>query len=131
MSDLINGIASDDINFTPTLESVFGGSPWVLPAPVVTGPGLGATGAKLNNQYYATAAAAEIVLGMVGGSAVVPVDQYAGNKFYHSSASMLMVQVGGALLNAGQVATLFQHGYPLGEIAAMLKEVIHLAQTHA
>jgi hypothetical protein len=128
---IINGIVSDDPNYTPTYESVFGGSPFVTPAPVVTGPGCGANGTTLNNKYYATTSAAQSVLTMLSGSEVVMVDQYAGNKFYHSSAPMAMIEVGGIQLNAGQVATLFGHGYTLSEIAEMLEEIVRLAKGQA
>ena len=126
MTPLIPGIASDDPTFSPSLTFVFGGLPWVTPAPKVTGPG--GYSATLNNQYYATLAAAEVVMAMIGGVSIITVDTYATNKFYKATTSQLFVTLpNGKMVNAGQVANLFAHGYPLGQLAQMLPEFLTVA----
>jgi hypothetical protein len=107
-----------------TAEAVFGENPW-LENPSGTGP----TGTfPYNPDYFATAATAALVAAMVGGTVVSVPDAFgtAGSPVT-SNQPMLMVVLGGGLINPGLVATFFTHGYPLAMIEGMIQKEVFYA----
>jgi hypothetical protein len=119
---LIPGIASNDMTAVPTVESVFGSSPWISDA-----GGNGPTGAfNLNPMYFATQQTAETVAAMVGGT-VVPVDTFAqtpGNHFTQNEPNEMVQLPGGAMINPGLVAGFFTHGYQASMVQQMIQNEV-------
>lgn len=99
-------------NAAPTVESVFGSNPWM------TNPtGISAYGASYsyNPIYFATAATAQKVAAMVGGT-VVQDNEFtkntSGNPFQQNQPNNMVQLSNGTLVNPGVIASFYTHGYP-------------------
>jgi hypothetical protein len=105
-----------DPSWAPTAEEVFGPEPWYADV-TVSGP----HGSNpCNPYYYATEKTAAIVAQMING---VVVPDYMVKGWFRQSRPNLMVQIfDGRLFNAGQIAHLFTHGYPVSYIETQLRK---------
>jgi hypothetical protein len=102
----------------PTAESVFGPNPWIA-NPTGTAPDGSSYG--YNPLYFATAATAAKVAQMVGGK-VVASNQLASAGGYQQQQPNQMVELAnGTLINAGQVAAFYTHGYPQSYIDMLIQ----------
>jgi hypothetical protein len=130
--DMDAGSGSDS---APTVQSVFGSaSPW-LSDPTGTSPD--GTVFDYNPEYFATPQAAAQVAAMLGGQ-VVQENQFAptgsgfgqsasnpnGSPFGQSASNEMVQMPDGGLINAGQVAAFFTHGYPESVIDQMIANTI-------
>jgi hypothetical protein len=105
----------------PTAESVFGSNPWITD-PTGTSPDGSSYG--YNPLYFATVATAAKVAQMVGGK-VVASDQLASAGGFHQQQPNQMVELAnGTLINAGQVAAFYTHGYPQAYIDMLIQNEI-------
>jgi hypothetical protein len=99
-------------NAVPTVDSVFGPSPW-LANPTGTCPNGEVFG--YNPIYFATPATAQKVAQMVGGSVVQDFEftkNTPGNPFSQQQPNQMVQLANGALINPGLVASFYTHGYP-------------------
>jgi hypothetical protein len=123
---ILTGVDSDDPTDVPTTESVFGDTPWETDA-----TGTGPTGTfSWNPQYFATVATAEKVAAMVGGT-VVGVNTMAetpANPVTQNEDNEMVQLSDGGLINAGQVATFFTHGYQLSMVKQMVQDEVTYTQ---
>jgi hypothetical protein len=101
----------------PTLESVFGASPWES-APSGQGP-LGVY--YYNPTYFATAATAEKVAQLIGGK-VVQRNEFCGvgSPFQQNQPNNMVELPNGRVVNPGLVATFYMRGYPQSFIDRLL-----------
>lgn len=123
---ILTGVDSNDPTDVPTTESVFGDTPWETDA-----TGTGPTGTfSWNPQYFATVATAEKVAAMVGGT-VVGVNTMAetpANPVTQNEDNEMVQLSDGGLINAGQVATFFTHGYQLSMVKQMVQDEVTYTQ---
>ena len=101
----------------PTVESVFGPSPWIA-NPTGTGP----TGSYAYNPwYFATPETAAKVAQMVGGT-VVQTNSITpnGGPFSQSQPNQMVQLPNGSLINPGLIASLYTHGYSQSFIDQMV-----------
>jgi hypothetical protein len=106
----------------PTAESVFGANPWIT-NPTGTAPDGSSYG--YNPLYFATASTAAQVAQMVGGT-VVASDQIADAGGFMQQQPNEMVQLSnGTLINAGLVASFYNHGYPQSYIDQMIANEVN------
>ena len=105
-------------NAAPTAESVFGANPWIVNP---TGTAADGSSYGYNPLYFATAATAAKVAEMVGGK-VVASNQLASAGGYQQQQPNQMVELAnGTLINAGQVAAFYTHGYPQSYIDMLIQ----------
>ena len=105
-------------NAAPTAESVFGPNPWIANP---TGTAADGSSYGYNPLYFATAATAAQVAQMVGGK-VVASDQFAcAGGFQQQQPNQMVELANGTLINAGQVAAFYTHGYPQSYIDILIQ----------
>jgi hypothetical protein len=106
------------MSITPTAESVFGPTPWILDA---GGTGPNGITYKYNPSYFATPTTANIVAQMLGG---VVEEAYAitgkGGPFVQTYPNQMIRMPNGVLLNAGLIANIWNHGYPISYIETLV-----------
>ena len=116
------GASIKDPAATPTLESVFGAQPW-MSSPGGTGP----NGEKwgYNPVYFATAATAEKVASLVGGTVIQKNDiiTAGGGPFQQNAPNELIQFADGRTVNAGLIANEFNHGYSQAYIDAQIAAI--------
>jgi hypothetical protein len=106
----------------PTMESEFGSQPF-LDNPVETLPD--GSSYNLNPIWFATPATAAKVATMLGGTVVESDEFTAPNSVVQQQQPNQMVQLpNGTLINAGQVAWLFDHGLPQSYIDAAINDMV-------
>jgi hypothetical protein len=111
----------------PTMESVFGSQPF-LDNPVETLPD--GSSYSLNPIWFATPATAATVATMLGGTVVESDEFTAPNSPVQQQQPNEMVQLSnGTLINAGQVAWLYDHGFSQTYIDASLSDMVNGAET--
>lgn len=123
---ILTGVDSSDPTDEPTVESVFGSSPWETDA-TGTGP-LGSF--SFNPQYFGTVATAEKVAAMVGGT-VVGVNTMAetpANPVTQNEDNEMVQLSDGGMINAGLVATFFTHGYQLSMVKQMVADEVNYTE---
>jgi hypothetical protein len=104
------------------MESVFGSHPF-LDNPVESLPD-GAT-CQLNPMWFATPATAAKVAGMVGGTVVESNEFTAVDSCVQQQQPNEMVKLpSGTLINPGQVAWLYDHGYQQSYIDARVNDLV-------
>jgi hypothetical protein len=106
----------------PTMESVFGAQPF-LDNPIETLPD--GSSYNLNPIWFATPATAAKAAAMLGGT-VVECDEFtAPTSIVQQQQPNQMVQLpNGTLINPGQVAWLFNHGYQQSYIDARMNDMV-------
>jgi hypothetical protein len=110
-------------NSVPTLESEFGGSPW-LANPTGTDPN--GNQYSYNSWYFATPQAAAQVAQMLGGTVVSKNDITNTDAPFTQNQPNLMVQMpNGNLINAGLVASFYAHGYTQSYIDTLVSNEIN------
>ena len=102
----------------PTAESVFGSDPWIA-NPTGTSPDGSSYG--YNPLYFATAATAAEVAQMVGGKVVASDELASAGGFLQQQPNQMVELANGTLINAGQVAALYTHGYPQSYIDMLIQ----------
>jgi hypothetical protein len=110
----------------PTAESVFGANPWIA-----NPGGVGPNGItySYNPSYFATPATAAKVAQMVGGK-VVAMNAITGDGPFVQNQPNQMVQLpNGGMLNAGLIATFYNHGYPQSYINALIANEVNATNT--
>jgi hypothetical protein len=110
----------------PTAESVFGANPWIA-NPGGTAP----NGVKYgyNPLYFATPATAAKVAQMVGGK-VVAINAITGDGGFVQNQPNQMVQLpNGGMLNAGLIASFYDHGYPQSYIDRLISNEVNSITT--
>jgi hypothetical protein len=103
----------------PTAESVFGSNPWIA-NPTGTSPDGSSYG--YNPLYFATAATAAEVAQMVGGKVVASDEFASAGGFLQQQPNQMVELANGTLINAGQVAALYTHGYPQPYIDMLIQD---------
>jgi len=106
----------------PTMESVFGAQPF-LDNPVETLPD--GSSYNLNPIWFATPATAAKVATMLGGT-VVASDQFTApsSPVQQQQPNQMVQLANGTLINAGQVAWLYDHGFSQSYIDATLSDMV-------
>jgi len=106
----------------PTMESVFGSQPF-LDNPVETLPD--GSSSSLNPIWFATPETAATVATMLGGT-VVQSDQFTapGSVVQQQQPNEMVQLSNGTLINAGQVAWLYDHGLPQSYIDATINDMV-------
>jgi hypothetical protein len=102
----------------PTAESVFGSDPWIA-NPTGTSPDGSSYG--YNPLYFATAATAAEVAQMVGGKVVASDELASAGGFLQQQPNQMVELANGTLINAGQVAAFYTHGYPQSYIDMLIQ----------
>jgi hypothetical protein len=102
----------------PTAESVFGSNPWIA-NPTGTAPDGSSYG--YNPLYFATAATASKVAEMVGGKVVASDELASAGGFLQQQPNQMVELANGTLINAGQVAAFYTHGYPQSYIDMLIQ----------
>ena len=102
----------------PTAESVFGSNPWIA-NPTGTAPDGSSYG--YNPLYFATAATASEVAQMVGGKVVASDELASAGGFLQQQPNQMVELANGTLINAGQVAAFYTHGYPQSYIDMLIQ----------
>ena len=102
----------------PTAESVFGSNPWIA-NPTGTSPDGSSYG--YNPLYFATAATAAEVAQMVGGKVVASDEFASAGGFLQQQPNQMVELANGTLINAGQVAAFYTHGYPQSYIDMLIQ----------
>jgi hypothetical protein len=102
----------------PTAESVFGSNPWIA-NPTGTAPDGSSYG--YNPLYFATAATAAEVAQMVGGKVVASDELASAGGFLQQQPNQMVELANGTLINAGQVAAFYTHGYPQSYIDMLIQ----------
>ena len=102
----------------PTAESVFGSNPWIA-NPTGTSPDGSSYG--YNPLYFATAATASKVAEMVGGKVVASDELASAGGFLQQQPNQMVELANGTLINAGQVAAFYTHGYPQSYIDMLIQ----------
>jgi hypothetical protein len=102
----------------PTAESVFGSNPWIA-NPTGTAPDGSSYG--YNPLYFATAATAALVAQMVGGKVVASDQLASAGGFQQQQPNQMVELANGRLINAGQVAAFYTHGYPQSYIDMLIQ----------
>jgi hypothetical protein len=102
----------------PTAESVFGSNPWIA-NPTGTSPDGSSYG--YNPLYFATAATAAEVAQMVGGKVVASDEFASAGGFLQQQPNQMVELANGTLINAGQVAAFYTHGYPQSYIDLLIQ----------
>ncbi len=111
----------------PTMESMFGSQPF-LDNPVETLPD--GSSYSLNPIWFATPATAAKVATMLGGTVVESDEFTAPTSPVQQQQPNEMVQLSnGTLINAGQVAWLYDHGLSQTYIDASLNDMINGTET--
>jgi hypothetical protein len=110
----------------PTAASVFGASPWIM-NPSGTDPNGVHYG--YNPIYFATPATAVKVAQMLGGK-VVAIKAIAADGGFTQDQPNQMVQLpNGGMLNAGIVASFYDHGYPQSYINTLIANEVNATNT--
>jgi hypothetical protein len=102
----------------PTAESVFGPNPWIANP---TGTSADGSTYGYNPLYFATAATAAKVAQMVGGKVVASDQLAAAGGFLQQQPNQMIELADGRLVNAGQVAAFYTHGYPQSYIDMLIQ----------
>jgi hypothetical protein len=107
----------------PTIESVFGASPWVANP---TGVGPDGKTIAYNPIYFATPNAAAKVAQMVGGT-VVQSNQFTpnGGPYSQQQANLMVRLPDGRMVNPGLIATFYTHGYSQSYIDGLVAAAVH------
>jgi hypothetical protein len=105
----------------PTPQSVFGDQVWMQNPTYSTSDG---TIYSYNPTYYASAATAQKVANMVGGT-VVPMNMMASGGGMVQNQPNLMVQLpDGKMVNPGLIADFYSHGYPQSYVNVLIQNEI-------
>jgi hypothetical protein len=105
----------------PTAQSVFGANPWITDP---TGTAPDGSSFNYNPLYFATPATAAKVAQLVGGQ-VVASDQLASAGGFAQQQPNEMVELpNGTLINAGLVATFYNHGVSQACIDQMIQNEV-------
>ena len=100
----------------PTAESVFGSNPWITNA-----GGNGPNGQYGYNKYYfATPETAAKVAQMLGGTVVAANDLTPYGPFVQNQANQMIQMPDGRLINAGIIASYYDHGWSQKTIDTMV-----------
>jgi hypothetical protein len=113
-----SGVSESAASDAPTPQSFFGADPWMENP---TGIAPNGTTYSYNKYYFATAEAAEKIAKMVGGKVVEKNQMTPTSGFFKQCQPNFMIELpGGGLINAGLVASFFDHGYPQSYIDQMI-----------
>jgi len=110
----------------PTAQSVFGANPWIA------NPGGSAPNGVTygyNPDYFATRATAEKVAQMVGGKVVETNAITPYGPFVQNQPNEMVQLPNGRLLNAGIIASLYNHGYSQQYINTLIANEVNDSTT--
>ncbi len=101
----------------PTAQSLFGPSPWINNA-----GGNGPNGAYGYNKYYfATPETAAKVAQILGGRVVASNDLTPLGPFVQNQANQMVQMPDGRLINAGIIASYYDHGWSQQTVNALVQ----------
>lgn len=119
--------ATSALTSPPTAESVFGANPWIA-----NPGGVGPNGVTYgyNPLYFATPATAAKVAQMLGGK-VVEINAMTGNgsPFVQNQPNQMVQLPNGGMLNAGLIASFYNHGYPQSYINMLVANEVNSVTT--
>jgi hypothetical protein len=112
---------------TPTAESVFGANPWITTA---GGQGPNGVTYSYSPSYFATPATAAKVAQMLGGK-VVAINAITGDggPFVQNQPNQMVQLPNGGMLNAGIIASFYNHGYPQSYINTLVANEVNAIAT--
>ena len=103
--------------FVPTLQSVFGPSPWLT---TPTGHDVYGNSFNFNPIYFATEQTAQKVAQMMGGTVIQQNDILTSGPIGQNQPNYMVKLPNGNVINPGLVANFYTHGYPQSYIDRML-----------
>ena len=113
--------AADDTISTkvPTAEALFGAHPW-LENPTGSAPN-GQTW-SYNPLYFSTRQTAEAVANMVGGTVIEQKQICPTGPLVQNQPNEMVQLANGRIINAGQFASIFTHGYPQSFVDRLVQQ---------